>query len=59
MLSGCPDWLVKWCSYIVHYMKYEEETLPCELKELRDPSGNLLYDNDAGLRVAVSGVAHA
>lgn len=51
MLSGCPRWLVKWCSYIVRYMKYEEEKLPAELKDLRDAAGNLLYSSPQALQV--------
>ena len=35
-------------------MKYEEEKLPAELKDLRDPAGNLLYDSPQALRVGAA-----
>ncbi len=35
-------------------MKYEEEKLPAELKDLHDPAGNRLYDSPQALRVGAA-----
>lgn len=54
MLCDSPQWLIKWCVLVLHYLEYEVVTLPSEIVNLTDAKNRRLFDDLKAAEVSKS-----